>query len=91
MDEKRELELTPDLLEFAKACALQEAGKHCPAWVDRQDVVQEVMLGLLSKPPKYDPSKGASEKTLVHTLVRRILRNRPGTRWPTTATPGALC
>lgn len=73
MDEKRELELTPDLLEFAKACALQEAAKYCPRWMDRQDVVQQVMLGLLSKPPKYDPSKGASEKTLVHTVVRRIV------------------
>lgn len=73
MDEKRELELTPELLEFAKGCALQEAGRHCPRWLDRQDVVQEVMLNLLAKPPRYDPSKGASEKTLLHTVVRRIV------------------
>jgi len=73
VDEKQELQLTDELLEFAKARALHEAGRHCPPWVDRQDVVQQVMLGLLAKPPKYDLSKGVSEKTLIHTVVRRIV------------------
>lgn len=73
MDEKRELELTAELLEFARACALQEARKFCSARVEYDDVVQEVLLKLLENPPKYDPSKGASEKTLLHTIVRRLV------------------
>jgi len=73
MDGKRELELTPELLEFAKACALQEARKYCPRWIDFDDVVGDVQLRLLKDPPKYDPSKGASVKTLLHTVVRRLV------------------
>ncbi len=41
MDEKRELENAPEVLEFAKAYVLQETGKRCPARVDRHDVVQQ--------------------------------------------------
>ncbi len=73
MVENHERQITDQLLEFTRTCALQEAGRHGSAWVDCQDVVQQVMLGLLAKPPKYDPSKGASEKTLIHTVVRRIV------------------
>lgn len=67
-----ELELTPDLLAFAKAVALQEAQKHCPKYVDFDDVVQEALLHLMSKPPKVDPAKGTA-KTLIHTIVQRAV------------------
>lgn len=73
MDEKRALQLTPELLELARSYAFQEAAKRCPRWMDYDDVVQDVMLNLLRMPPKYDPSKGASEKTLLHTVVQRIV------------------
>jgi RNA polymerase sigma factor (sigma-70 family) len=69
--EPRELELTPDLIEYATAIALQEAKERCPKYVDYGDVVQEVLLHLISKPPKYDPTRGASAKTLIHTIVQR--------------------
>jgi len=78
MGEPRRIELTDDLLEFAKGCAIREAGKHCPRWIDYNDVVQEVMLKLLSRPPKHDPSKGASEKTLIYTVVQRIVLKYAG-------------
>jgi RNA polymerase sigma factor (sigma-70 family) len=69
--EPRELELTPDLIEYANSIALHEAEKRCPKYVDYGDVAQEVLLHLISKPPKYDPAKGASAKTLIHTIVQR--------------------
>jgi RNA polymerase sigma factor (sigma-70 family) len=69
--EPRELELTPDLIKYATAIALQEAQERCPKYVDYDDVVQEVLLHLVSKPPMYDPAKGAAAKTLIHTIVQR--------------------
>ncbi|MBM3999261.1 MAG: sigma-70 family RNA polymerase sigma factor [Planctomycetes bacterium] len=69
--EPRELELTPELIEYANSIALHEAEKRCPKYVDYGDVAQEVLLHLVSKPPKYDPAKGASAKTLIHTIVQR--------------------
>ncbi len=69
--EPRELELTPDLIKYATAIALQEAQDRCPKYVDYEDVVQEVLLHLISKPPTYDPAKGASAKTLIHTILHR--------------------
>lgn len=66
-----ELELTPDLLEYAKAVALNEAQKRCPGHVDYGDVVQDALLHLISKPPKYDPARGASPRTLIYTIVQR--------------------
>lgn len=69
----RELELTPDLLEYAKAVALKEAEKRCPKYVDFGDVVQHALLHLMSKPPRYDPARGASPKTLIYTIVQRAV------------------
>lgn len=69
----QELKLTPDLLEYAKAVALKEAPNHCGRRVDYEDVVQEAILHLLSKPPKFDPSRGANEKTLIYTIVKRAV------------------
>lgn len=69
----RELELTPDLLEYAKAVALKEAPYHCGPRISYDDVVQEAILHLLSRPPKFDPSRGASVKTLIYTIVKRAV------------------
>ena len=71
--EPRELELTPDLLEYAKAVVLKEAQKRCPRYVDFDDVIQFAMLQLLRRPPKFDPSRGASPKTLIYTIVHRAV------------------
>ena len=68
-----ELELTPDLLEYAKAVALIEAEKRCPRHVDFDDVVQDALLHLMSKPPRFDRSRGASVKTLIYTVVQRAV------------------
>ena len=71
---KREIELTPDLLEFATAVARDVAkeilhpGLRHPG-VRYNDVVQEALLHLMSKPPKFDPTRGASERTLIYTAV----------------------
>ena len=69
----RELELTPDLLEYVRAVALKEAPNHCGPRVSYDDVVQEAELRLLRKPPKFDPSRGASPKTLIYTIVKRAV------------------
>lgn len=66
---KRELELAGDLLEYAKAAAYKVAKKRCPKHVSPRDVAQETLLHLIARPPKYDPTKGASEKTLLHTAI----------------------
>lgn len=68
----RELELTPDLLEYARAIALTEAKKRCPKYVVFGDAAQEAVLHLISKPPKFDPAKG-SAKTLIHTVIQRAV------------------
>lgn len=68
----QELELTPDLLAFARSVALKEAKKCCPKYVDFGDAAQEAVLHLMSKPPKYDPAKGAAT-TLIHTIVQRAV------------------
>lgn len=80
---KREIELTPDLLEYATAIARQEAGKilrpglRHPG-VRYNDVVQEALLHLMSRPPKFDPTKGASEETLIYTAVYYAVRKAAG-------------
>ncbi|GIX05030.1 MAG: hypothetical protein KatS3mg114_0899 [Planctomycetaceae bacterium] len=68
----QELELTPDLLAYARAVALKEAKRCCPKHVDFGDAVQEALLHLISKPPKVDPAKGTA-KTLIHTIVQRAV------------------
>lgn len=51
----QELELTQDLLDYAKAVALIEAQKRCPKYVEFDDVVQDALLHLMSKPPSTTP------------------------------------
>jgi len=65
-----EIELTDDLIDFARRSAIKEAKKHCPDFVIYDDVAHEAVLHLYSKPPKYDPTKGASVKTLIYTVVK---------------------
>lgn len=90
--EPQRLELTPDLLEYIKAVVVKEAPKHCRPRLSRptsrrsdfdekpwDDVVQWVTLRVLRRPPKYDPSRGASVKTLLFTVVKRALM-KYGTR-----------
>ena len=62
---RRALILDGDLLEYAKSTALKEARKRCPRHLSPQDVAQETLLRLFAKPPQYDPTKGASEKTFL--------------------------
>lgn len=77
----QELELTPDLLEHAETSATKEAHRYCRLWgVDGelkrsvfQDAVQDAMLHLVSKPPRFDPARGASPKTLIYTIVQRAV------------------
>ncbi|MCC6662052.1 MAG: sigma-70 family RNA polymerase sigma factor [Phycisphaerales bacterium] len=68
-----ELELTPDLLDYARRVALKEAPKHCDPRVSFDDAAHEAVLHLMSSPPKYDPSRGASPKTLIYTIVHRAV------------------
>lgn len=71
--EPYELEMTPDRVDYVNRIARMEAGNYCSEFVSEDDVVQEVLLNLLRKPPKYNPQKGASEKTFLHTAVKYIV------------------
>lgn len=68
-----EMELTPELLEYARAVALKEARKHCPPHVSFDDAAQEAVLHLMSRPPRFDPARGANEKTLIFLVVQRAV------------------
>ena len=76
--EPYEIELTADLLNYAERTAVKEAKRNCPDFVDYDDIKQEVVLKLLSKPPKYDPTMGAEVKTLIYTIVQRIVLKHLG-------------
>ncbi|MCC5828953.1 MAG: sigma-70 family RNA polymerase sigma factor [Phycisphaeraceae bacterium] len=69
----QKIELTPDLLEYARAVALKEAPKHCGPGVSFDDAAQQAVLQLIRKPPKYDPTRGADVKTLIYTIVQRAV------------------
>jgi RNA polymerase sigma factor (sigma-70 family) len=69
----QEVKLTPDLIEYAKAVALKVAPKYCGPRIDYDDVVQEAILHLLRRPPKFDPSRGAKVKTFIYTIVERAV------------------
>ncbi len=68
-----EIELTPDLLDYAKRVAIKEATKCCSKRVDYDDVVSDAVVNLIRNPPKHDPSRGASVKTLIYTIVQRAV------------------
>ncbi len=66
-----ELELTPDLLDYARRVAFKEAQKRCRPGVDHDDAAQQALLHLIAKPPVWDPARGAKPKSLVYTVIQR--------------------
>jgi RNA polymerase sigma factor (sigma-70 family) len=68
---KQEIELTADLLDFILRSTIKLARTQCPPSVDPEDVVQQVLLNLVSKPPVHDPTRGASVKTLLYMIMER--------------------
>ena len=87
--EPYELEMTPDRLDFVRRSARKEAREHCSEFVDVNDVIQEVHLQLLRRPPRYKPGGKATEKTFLYNAIRYIVINyakreaRQGARCPT--------
>jgi DNA-directed RNA polymerase specialized sigma24 family protein len=65
-----EIELTPDLLDYARRVGFAAAKQHCEPGVSHDDVVQEALLHLIAKPPVWDPARGASPKTLIFVIVK---------------------
>lgn len=69
----RELELTPELLDYAKGVALREARKICPKNA-LDDVVQDALLNLIRWPPRFDPTRGTAEQTFLHSCILNCVR-----------------
>lgn len=74
MGEVARIEFTDDLADFAWKSAAKEARKRCYPPLDWNDIAQEVVLRLIRCPPKYDPSRGASKKTLIYIAVQCLVR-----------------
>ena len=68
-----ELELTPDLLDFARQKGIEIAKGFRNPRIDPEDAAQHALLHLIAKPPRWDPTRGASPTTLVHTIVQRAV------------------
>lgn len=68
---KQEIELTDDLLDFIRRSTIKLTRKLYASNVDPEDVVQHVLLYLVSKPPTFDPTKGAAIETLLYTILQR--------------------
>lgn len=68
-----ELNLTPDLLDYARRVAFKEARKRCRPGVDHDDAAQQALLHLIAKPPTWDPARGATPKSLVYTVIQRAV------------------
>ncbi|MGE3108296.1 MAG: sigma-70 family RNA polymerase sigma factor [Phycisphaerales bacterium] len=68
-----ELELTPDLLDFARQKGIEIAKGFRNPRVDPEDAAQHALLHLIAKPPRWDPARGASPTTLIQTIVRRAV------------------
>ena len=71
--EKRDITLTDDLLEYAKAVALKMAKRFRLPREVYDDAVQEAHHELHRRPVRFDPAKGGSEKTLIYTVVERAV------------------
>jgi hypothetical protein len=69
----KEIGLTSELLEYVCGVALKEARKRSPKFVDQDDVAQGAVLHLMSCPPKFNPAKGASQRTLIYIAVQRFV------------------
>lgn len=68
-----ELELTPDLLDYAREKGIEIAKSFRNPRIDPEDASQHALLHLIAKPPKWDPARGATPTTLIHTIVRRAV------------------
>lgn len=68
-----ELELTPDLLDFARQKGIEIAKGFRNPRVDPEDAAQHALLHLIAKPPRWDSARGASPTTLIYTIVQRAV------------------
>ena len=66
-----EIELTDDLIDYIRRSTIQVASKRLPSHVDLDDVVQHVLLCVVSRPPKFDPSRGTNVKTFLYLIIQR--------------------
>ena len=65
------IELTDDLIDYIEAITAKVASKAIPKHIDLADVKQHVLLQIVNCPPKFDPTKNASVKTLLYVVVQR--------------------
>jgi DNA-directed RNA polymerase specialized sigma24 family protein len=65
------IELTEDLIDYIEAITAKVASKAIPKHIDLADVKQHVLLQIVNSPPKFDPTKNASVKTLLYVVVQR--------------------
>lgn len=65
------IELTDDLIDYIEAVTAKVASTAIPKRIDLADVKQHVMLQIFNSPPKFDPTKNASVKTLLYVVVQR--------------------
>lgn len=68
-----ELELTPDLLDYARQKGIEIAKGFRNPRIDPEDAAQHALLHLIAKPPRWDPARGASPTTLIYTIVQRAV------------------
>ncbi len=57
-----ELELTPDLLDYARKKGIEIAKGFRNPRIDPEDAAQHALLHLIAKPPRWDPARGATRK-----------------------------
>jgi len=65
------IELTDDLIDYIEAVTAKVASTAIPKRIDLADVKQHVLLQIVNSPPKFDSTKNASVKTLLHVVVQR--------------------
>jgi DNA-directed RNA polymerase specialized sigma24 family protein len=73
MSQRRPLVLTDALIEIGSKATFFEVQRQCRKFVDPDEVWQEICLQLVSRPPQYDPSRGASEATFLKLIVSRAV------------------
>ena len=66
-----EIELTDDLIDYIEATTVKLASRALPKHLDLADLKQHVLLHIVSRPPRFDPTKNANVKTLLHVIVQR--------------------